>query len=802
MACQDMCSWSLIGLVAAFLDLAIAYFLLCASAVAFMASKFLGFFDLYLPCPSCYGVFGDDPNRYLCFQKLLLEYPAEKVSNVQLSVMSKFPFNHSVWGKDRNSNLNLRLLEDRKRDDVELEAEGSSSSLVSDPRRPNNSGGINGESQSGRNEVGAGNLLGFRDGRFDLKGKGLMHQRPRSGIRRRRKRGFDYGKYTSVSLYDPPFAELLQSHLPHSPSSINKGGSKMVDDAVDLQGYGGNRHHFKYLEEAPTKVRLGYRSPNMLELNESTDTHEHVKEVKPDIESVPHVGSEDKNSIRLLEQALEEEHAAHAALYLELEKERSAAASAADEAMAMIQRLQEEKASIEMEARQYQRMTEEKSAYDAEEMNILKEIIVRREREKHFLEKELEAYREMSFIGKEPSSGDVVDMLNSQQQEFDASFDPNENPVMTPEQLNASIDKKVMIETKRADEAVPIEKGKAVLAPPEELPVHRLDENSAVQKHGHPAGHLSQFSVCSIVGRSNLQDKMISMDNSHASAGDLPRLESTSQTFQPGTSQEILPKTTTFLAVKGHEYCGNTNIHTEMAKSSVETLHIPYLSGNIERYENDSNLGTQWSKNSCHVLDKEPHVHDVHVIVDNSNLCNPINGSNLDSMSVNGDLEIDRKINVPSEASASLMINATGDCQSTSCLDAGVDIRRSSSDVNSSLSPMCPKGKSLLSDLQRSSLSVVDNERLKIDFEVGWLQERLKVVQEGRGKLNLSLEHREREKTQLKLLEIIALQLQEIRQLTETGKAVRQASLPLPSSKGISRKRRCRSLSSSLQTCS
>lgn len=802
MACQAMYRWSLIGLVSAFLDLAIAYFLLCASAIAFMASKFLGLFGLYLPCPSCFGFFGDDPNSYLCLQKLLIEYPAEKVSNVQLSVMSKFPFNDSVCGKDRNSNLNLRLIEDRKRDVVEFEAEGSSSSLVSDARRPNNSGRTSGELKSGRNEVGAGILLGFRDGRFDLKGKGLMHQRLRSGIRRRRKGVFDYGKYSSVSLYNPPYGELLQSDPPHSPPSINKGGIKVVDDGIELQGYGGNRHHFKYLEEAPTNVRLGNRSSNMLELNEFTDRHEHVKEVKPTIESGVDVGGEDKNTIRLLAQALEEEHAARAALYLELEKERSAAASAADEAMAMIQRLQEEKASIEMEARQYQRMIEEKSAYDAEEMNILKEIIVRREREKHFLEKEVEAYREMSFIGKETSSGDCVDMLNSKQPGFDTSFDQNEDPAMILQQLSASIDKKVMIETKRADEAPPLEKGKAVLAPAEELLVHRLDESSAVQRQGHSAVHLSQLPVCSTVDRSNLQDKMMSMDKSHAPAGNWQRLESISQSCKPDTSQEMLPETTTSLAVKGCKYCDNTNIHADVATSSVETLHSPYLNGNIKHCENDSNMGTQSSKSTYHVLDKEPHIHDVHVIVDNSNLCNQINGSNLDFMSVNGNLEIDKKIDVPSEAFASQMINAISDCQSSSCLDDGVDIRRSSSDVTSSLPPICRKDKSLLSDLQRSSLSVVDDERLKIDFEVGWLLERLKVVQEGRGRLNLSLEHRERENMQLKLLENIAHQLQEIRQLTETGKAVRQASLPPPSSKGILKKRRCRSLSSSLQTSS
>lgn len=96
-----------------------------------------------------------------------------------------------------------------------------------------------------------------------------------------------------------------------------------------------------------------------------------------------------------IEQVLEEERASRAALALELEKERNAAATAADEALGMILRLQEEKASIEMEARQYQRMIEEKSAFDAEEMSILKEILLRREREKHFLEKEVDTYRQM-----------------------------------------------------------------------------------------------------------------------------------------------------------------------------------------------------------------------------------------------------------------------------------------------------------------------------------------------------------------------------------------------------------------------
>ncbi|CAN0897908.1 Myosin-binding protein 2 [Linum grandiflorum] len=98
------------------------------------------------------------------------------------------------------------------------------------------------------------------------------------------------------------------------------------------------------------------------------------------------------NTIRNLEQALEEEKAARTALYQELEKERAASASAADEAMAMILRLQEEKASLKMELRQSQRMVEQKFAYDEEEMNMLHEILIRREREIHFLEKEVEEF--------------------------------------------------------------------------------------------------------------------------------------------------------------------------------------------------------------------------------------------------------------------------------------------------------------------------------------------------------------------------------------------------------------------------
>lgn len=94
-----------------------------------------------------------------------------------------------------------------------------------------------------------------------------------------------------------------------------------------------------------------------------------------------------------LKEALEEEKEALAAVYLELEEERNAASSAAHETMAMITRLQEEKAAIQMEARQYQRMAEEKQQYDHESMAMLQEILIRRDEEVFALEEMVNLYR-------------------------------------------------------------------------------------------------------------------------------------------------------------------------------------------------------------------------------------------------------------------------------------------------------------------------------------------------------------------------------------------------------------------------
>ncbi|CAL0307655.1 unnamed protein product [Lupinus luteus] len=108
-------------------------------------------------------------------------------------------------------------------------------------------------------------------------------------------------------------------------------------------------------------------------------------------------------TIDRLKTALKSERIALSATYQELEEERSASAIATNQTMAMITRLQEEKATMQMEALQYQRMMEEQAEYDQEALQFLNELMVKREKEKQELEKELEEYRQkvMDYESKE-----------------------------------------------------------------------------------------------------------------------------------------------------------------------------------------------------------------------------------------------------------------------------------------------------------------------------------------------------------------------------------------------------------------
>nr|CAB3478473.1 unnamed protein product [Digitaria exilis] len=84
----------------------------------------------------------------------------------------------------------------------------------------------------------------------------------------------------------------------------------------------------------------------------------------------------------------------------ELEEERNASAIAASQALAMITKLQDEKAAMQMEASHYQRMMEEQAEYDSEALAKANELLAEREQQIEELEVVLENYRR--HYGGEP----------------------------------------------------------------------------------------------------------------------------------------------------------------------------------------------------------------------------------------------------------------------------------------------------------------------------------------------------------------------------------------------------------------
>ncbi|XBH57007.1 hypothetical protein VPH35_078702 [Triticum aestivum] len=121
------------------------------------------------------------------------------------------------------------------------------------------------------------------------------------------------------------------------------------------------------------------------------------------------------STVDQLRSALQAERKTLSAMYAELEEERNAAAIATNQTMAMINRLQEEKAAMQMEALQYQRMMEEQSEYDQEAMQLLTELVTKREREKQELERELELCKQklLQYEDKERSMAALKDNARS-----------------------------------------------------------------------------------------------------------------------------------------------------------------------------------------------------------------------------------------------------------------------------------------------------------------------------------------------------------------------------------------------------
>ncbi|KAK4790420.1 hypothetical protein SAY86_017724 [Trapa natans] len=100
-----------------------------------------------------------------------------------------------------------------------------------------------------------------------------------------------------------------------------------------------------------------------------------------------------ENEIVALREMASSQQQAIQDLLSELEEERSASSSAANEAMSMILRLQREKAEVQMEARQFKRFAEEKMGHDQQEISALEEFLYKREQVIQSLAYEVQAYK-------------------------------------------------------------------------------------------------------------------------------------------------------------------------------------------------------------------------------------------------------------------------------------------------------------------------------------------------------------------------------------------------------------------------
>lgn len=102
---------------------------------------------------------------------------------------------------------------------------------------------------------------------------------------------------------------------------------------------------------------------------------------------------EGESDIDRLKRQVEHDKKLLSALYKELEEERNASTIAVNQAMAMITRIQEEKATLHMEALQSLRMMEEQAEYDMEALQKTNDLLTEKEKEVQDLEEELEFYR-------------------------------------------------------------------------------------------------------------------------------------------------------------------------------------------------------------------------------------------------------------------------------------------------------------------------------------------------------------------------------------------------------------------------
>ncbi|XP_022732254.1 uncharacterized protein LOC111286513 [Durio zibethinus] len=100
-----------------------------------------------------------------------------------------------------------------------------------------------------------------------------------------------------------------------------------------------------------------------------------------------------ETDITVLNETLRSQQQLLQKLYAELDVERESSATATNEALSMILRLQGEKAALKMEASQYKRLAEEKICHAEESLAIFEDLMYQKEMEISSLEYQIQAYK-------------------------------------------------------------------------------------------------------------------------------------------------------------------------------------------------------------------------------------------------------------------------------------------------------------------------------------------------------------------------------------------------------------------------
>lgn len=370
MACNALQDWTISSLIAIFFKLVKAFILLWVASIVFFIAKFLSFFGLHLAC-SCNDIIQDQNSigTNVCVQRVFIEWPFRIISSTESHIFGKFPFKWSCTIEKSGSSS------ERKANSIDRQpVDGSCDTLLPTPHML-------------RGSLSYCNSLGPQESQMIVPAAHSEIQDMQTEITATKS---DCGTHVP----DESEGHACQKQKVDQKSSQDSQAAPSGlhgDEKITVVGE---------CNSSLLATSVGYNQfvefPGVTDLF-AEDTLDKVLPLNncyqlEKTSSLPELDA--PYSINDLRKQLREEREARKALSLELDQERNAAQTAAEETLAMITRIQNEKASTEMEARQFKRIVEEKSVYDEEAIQILKEIVVKLERERLDLKDEVEMYRQ------------------------------------------------------------------------------------------------------------------------------------------------------------------------------------------------------------------------------------------------------------------------------------------------------------------------------------------------------------------------------------------------------------------------